>query len=169
MTSIVAALSSSVISRLHFTWVHTARESHLESLLKFNVPAGNYSYYRSVLDRVDGPCVPFIGMYVKNMLHIDAEHGDHIGVPYPSSPGGHRALIHFVKRQQWYDIVTAILRFQGKPYSFAENQATTNFIQSQMTSATGKDERWYWSRSDELQQAELVHADIRKGLEAAGF
>jgi len=30
-------------------------------------------------------------------------------------------------------------------------------------------ERWYWQRSDELQQAELVHADIRRGLEAAGF
>ncbi|THH19381.1 hypothetical protein EW146_g1783 [Bondarzewia mesenterica] len=169
MTSIVAALSSSVIARLHFTWVHATRESHLEPLLKFNAPAGNYAYYRSVLDTINGPCVPFIGMYMRNMVHIDDQHGDYISIPSASSPGGHRDLIHFIKRHKWYDVAMATLRFQSKSYAFAENQATTSFIRTQMANVVGKEERWFWNRSEELQQAELVHADIRKGLEAAGF
>jgi son of sevenless-like protein len=45
----------------------------------------------------------------------------------------------------------------------------TNFIMGQMERAASKGDRWYWQRSDELQQAERVHADIRRGLEAAGF
>jgi len=28
---------------------------------------------------------------------------------------------------------------------------------------------WFWEKSQEVQQSELAHADIRKGLEAAGF
>jgi son of sevenless-like protein len=43
------------------------------------------------------------------------------------------------------------------------------FIEQQLTNASMKDINSFWMRSQELQQAELAHADIRKGLEAAGF
>jgi len=45
----------------------------------------------------------------------------------------------------------------------------TNFITDQMARADAKGERWYWQRSDELQRTELLHADIKRGLESAGF
>jgi son of sevenless-like protein len=62
-----------------------------------------------------------------------------------------------------------MLRFQAKPYLISEIPEMTNFITSQIEKAATMGERWYWQRSDELQHAELVHADIRRGLEAAGF
>jgi son of sevenless-like protein len=43
------------------------------------------------------------------------------------------------------------------------------FIEQQLSAASSRDVNQFWARSQELQQAELAHADIRKGLEAAGF
>jgi son of sevenless len=44
-----------------------------------------------------------------------------------------------------------------------------SYIDQQLANAASKDLNSFWARSQELQQAELAHADIRKGLEAAGF
>jgi son of sevenless-like protein len=43
------------------------------------------------------------------------------------------------------------------------------YIDGQLAAANAKELPAFWTRSQELQQAELAHADIRKGLEAAGF
>ncbi|KAI0050629.1 ras GEF [Auriscalpium vulgare] len=169
MSAIVAALSSTVVSRLHFTWLNSGRESSLEPLLKFNAPGGNYSYYRGVLEAVDGPCVPFAGPFLKSIVYAQDQHADNVVVQSPTSPQKQFTLVHFVKRQKWYEMTHALLRFQSKSYPFTEVAGVATFIQGQMGKAAAKDERWYWTRSDQLQQAELLHADIRKGLEAAGF
>ena len=169
MSSIVAALSSVLISRLHFTWVSSSRESALEPLRKIIHPASNYHHYRSILEAVDGPCVPFIGPFLKCIIYAQEQHADNVFVQSATDPERHFTLVHFVKRQKWYDITLQMLRFQAKPYHIAEIPEMTSFITGQMEKATTMGERWYWQRSDELQQAELVHADIRRGLEAAGF
>jgi len=169
MSSIVAALSSVLISRLHFTWLNSSRESSLEPLRKVIHPASNYGYYRGILEAVDGPCVPFVGPFLKNIVYAQEQHADNVVVQSGTNPDKQFTLIHFVKRQKWYDITLQMLRFQAKPYLIPENPEMTNFITSQMTRAVAKGEPWHWQRSDELQRAELVHADIKRGLEVAGF
>ncbi|KAH9050502.1 ras GEF [Lactarius hengduanensis] len=169
MSSIVAALSSVLISRLHFTWLNSSRESSLEPLRKVIHPASNYGYYRGILEAIEGPCVPFVGPFLKNIVYAQEQHADNVVVQSGTRPNRQFTLIHFVKRQKWYEITLQMLRFQAKPYLIPEIPEMTNFITSQMTRAVAKGERWYWQRSDELQRAELVHADIKKGLEAAGF
>ncbi|KAA1471413.1 ras GEF [Dentipellis sp. KUC8613] len=165
MSAIVAGLSSVAVSRLHFTWLHSGREARLEPLVKYNAPAGNYSFLRAELEAVDGPCVPFLGMYLKSMVYISDQHSDSITV----TPSGSTTFINFVKRQKWYEVVTAMLRFQAKPYNIQENPETTTFMRVQMAHAANTEDQWFWTRSEEVQLDELVHADIRKGLEAAGF
>ncbi|KAH9081817.1 ras GEF [Lactarius deliciosus] len=169
MSSIVAALSSVLITRLHFTWLNSSRESSLEPLRKVIHPASNYGYYRGILEAIEGPCVPFVGPFLKNIVYAQEQHADNVVVQSGTRPDRQFTLIHFVKRQKWYEITLQMLRFQAKPYLIPEIPEMTNFITSQMTRAVAKGERWYWQRSDELQRAELVHADIKKGLEAAGF
>lgn len=169
MSSIVAALSSVLISRLHFTWVTASREYILEPLRKIIHPASNYGYYRSVLEAVEGPCIPFVGPFLKNIVYTQDQHADNVVVQSATTPDRQFTLVHFVKRQKWYDITLQMLRFQSKPYHIHEIPEMTNFIVGQMEKAVGIGERWYLQRSDELQHAELVHADIRRGLEAAGF
>jgi son of sevenless-like protein len=169
MSSIVAALSSVFISRLHFTWLNSNKESSLEPLRKVIHPASNYGYYRSILEAIEGPCVPFVGPFLKNIVSAQDQHADNVVVQSGTNPDQQFTLIHFVKRQKWYDITSQMLRFQAKPYQLPEIFEMTNFLTDQMTRAVAKGERWYWERSDELQRAELVHADIKRGLEAAGF
>jgi son of sevenless len=169
MSAIVAALQSVLISRLHFTWLNSNRETYLEPLRKVIHPASNYGYYHSILDAVEGPCVPFIGPFMKSMVHAQEQHEDNVIVQSTTKPDQQFTLVHFVKRQKWYDITIQMLRFQTRPYFIPEIPEITNFITGQMEKAATKGDRWYWQRTNELQQAELVHADIRKGLEAAGF
>jgi len=169
MSSIVAALSSVVISRLHFTWVNSSREHTLDPLRKIIHPASNYAYYRSILDSIEGSCIPFVGPFLKSIVYAQEQHADSVFVQSATNPEKQFTLIHFVKRQKWYDITSQMLRFQKKPYLIPEIPEMTSFIIGQMEKAAGMGDRWYWQQSDELQHAELLHADIRRGLEAAGF
>ncbi|KAJ7269310.1 ras guanine nucleotide exchange factor domain-containing protein [Mycena haematopus] len=157
MSAVINALSSTVISRLHLTWAHVGRKSILDGLIKFNDPTGGFSGYRSLLNSAEGPCVPFIGMYLTDIVHISDQFSD--------SPEN----ISFLKRQRWYEVVQVMLRSQKQPYNIAESDSTLTFIWTHLRMDSLKDQTWFWEKSQEVQQSELAHADIRKGLEAAGF
>jgi len=43
-----------------------------------------------------------------------------------------------------------------------------NFIEQQMA-ISAVDDSWFWQKTQDLQQAEVAHADIKRNLEAAGF
>jgi len=164
MSAIITALSSTVIGRLHLTWAHASRKSQLDALLRFNDPSGSFSAYRSLLNLVDGPCVPFLAMFLTDLVHIQDQVPDTLPSTSTEEP-----LICFTKAQRWYNAITAMLRYQGKPYAWGEIDTTKNFIEAQLRTANLKDQCWYWLKSQEVQQTELAHADIRRGLEAAGF
>lgn len=164
MSAIVTALSSTVVSRLHLTWAHAGRKSQLEALLKYNAPSGGFGGYRALLQSVEGPCVPFIMMFLTDIVHIQDQIPDHMDSDTPQEP-----IIWFTKRQKWHDAITAALKYQSTRYPFSENEPSKNFIMGQLRTGGLKDQSWFWQRSGEVQQTELAHADIRKGLEAAGF
>ncbi|TFK41935.1 ras guanine nucleotide exchange factor domain-containing protein [Crucibulum laeve] len=158
MSAIITALSSTVIARLHLTWAHVNRKSTLDTLLRYNDPMGSFSAYRNAINAVDSSCVPFITMYLTEIAHI-YEHFHDEG-----------DSICFYQRQKWFEVVSSMLRFQSKPYNnLVQNESTRSFIETQLRERGVPNQHKFWSRSQELQQAELAHADIRKGLEAAGF
>ncbi|TFK77505.1 ras GEF [Pluteus cervinus] len=157
MSSLITALSSTVISKLHLTWAHVGRKSALDNLLKYNEPSGGFAGYRLLLSNVEGSCVPFIGMYLTDICHI--------GDQYPDD--GER--ISFIRRQRWFETVSAVLRYQSRPYNIAESESTRNYILTNLQIGSLKDPAWFWVKSKEVQETEMAHADIRRGLEAAGF
>ncbi|KII94039.1 hypothetical protein PLICRDRAFT_50030 [Plicaturopsis crispa FD-325 SS-3] len=167
MSAIVTALSSAVIARLHLTWVNASRRSQFEQISKYNDPTSGFAAYRQLLQEVDGPCVPFIPMFLTNIVHIADQLQDMVP-PNPDRPDA-KPLIFFTKRQRWYDIISTMLRHQRHFYIIPDNDSSRIFIESHLRTANTKDQGWYWQRSKEVQHLELAHADIRKGLEAAGF
>ncbi|TBU50019.1 ras GEF [Dichomitus squalens] len=170
MHAIVTALSSPVVNRLHLTWAHVNKRAQLEQLAKYHEAAGNFSAYRLFQRSVEGPCIPYIGMYLTDMQLANEQYQDTVLVSPASSPLGTTAsLIHFAKREKWWEAIDAMLRHQHKPYAFAEDAATMMFIDANATLAGEKDQSSFWVKSQEIQQAEMQHADIRKGLELAGF
>ncbi|KAJ7070620.1 ras guanine nucleotide exchange factor domain-containing protein [Mycena amicta] len=164
MSAVINALSSTVVSRLHLTWAHVGRKSILDALIKYNDPSGGFSGYRALLSAAEGPSVPFIGMYLTDIVHIADQFSDR---ELPELQG--QKEIAFLQRHRWYEVVQIMLRAQSKPYLIAESESTMNFIWGHLRMDSLKDQTWFWEKSQEVQQSELAHADIRKGLEAAGF
>jgi son of sevenless-like protein len=157
MSAVLNALSSAVITRLHLTWAHVGRKSTLDGLARHSEPSGGFSGYKSLLNSVEGPCVPFIGMYLTDIAHIQDTYSDE------------DTRICFLQRRRWYQVTSSIVRYQSRVYDIAESESTLNFIYRHLREDPSKDHDWFWARSHDVQQAELAHADIRKGLEAAGF
>ncbi|KAF8578614.1 ras GEF [Ramaria rubella] len=175
MSAIVAALTSQVIAKLQLTWAHVGRASHVEPLVKLSEPTGNFIAYRNLFSFATGPCLPYIGIYLSDMVKLSENAPNCIKAP-PS--GGtdevtpELLLINFTKRQKMAEVAFAIVRHQPKvrdQYKIAEMPAIMQFLEERLRVAAEKDEGSFWMRSREVQHAELAHADIRKGLEAAGF
>ncbi len=159
MSAIIIALSSNDITRLHLTWAHISRRSNLEALLRYNEPSGGFAAYRALLEKAEGPCIPFIHMYLGDIIHA-AEH-----FAYQDSPG----RVCFYKRARWFEIIGNILKFQKRTYNIPSNEPMKMFIETQLTVTSKHDHNWFWRKSLEVQHSEVANADIRKGLEAAGF
>ena len=81
---------------------------------------------------------------------------------------GQEGSISFYQRMRWYDIVRSIIKFQSRAYSHRATY-TLPFIEDNLREHSGKPEEWFWTRSEELVQSEMLHADIRRGLSEAGF
>jgi son of sevenless-like protein len=156
MAAIITALSATVLTQLHMTWAHVSRKSTLEGLLRYNEPTGGFSGYRTLLQQVEGSCVPFITMYLTDIIHASQHSRDE------------NDIIFFFQRARWHEVIAQMLKFQSRPYMIAPSETTTQFIEAHLREVLC-DDNWFWQRSRELQQVEAAHADIRKGLEAAGF
>lgn len=165
MSAVVTALSSTVLQRLHLTWAHVGRTSHLPPLNQLNDPAGSFSACRHAQQNTDTPCVPFIGMYLTDIVHINDVYQD----SSVDTGKTKERMFSFVKRRKWSDILDITLAHQKKMYSYAEDPATTRFIESSLSLASEIKPAAFWTQSQDVQQVERARADIRKGLEAAGF
>ncbi|KAH9920201.1 ras GEF [Epithele typhae] len=168
--AVVAALSSPVIARLHFTWAHVKRRAQLEQLAKYHDPAGNLSSYRLWQRSADGPCIPHIAMHLTDMQAVQDQLPDDVRVSAAVSPlGTTSSLIHFAKREKWWEALDAIHRHQARPYALAEDAVLAALIDTNLLAFGDVEQNVFWTKSQEIQQAEMLHADIRKGLELAGF
>ncbi|KIY46326.1 ras GEF [Fistulina hepatica ATCC 64428] len=151
MSAIVNALQSTVISRLQVTWSHTSRRAALDALVKRNDPTGGFSAYRALLAAVDGPCVPFIGMYLTDIVHIKDKFEDIDG------------RISFVQRQRWHEVISLMLRFQRKPYNIAESETTVSYISIALANGAQVEQAWFWDKGREVQNSELPPSDNSRG------
>ena len=99
LSAIVAALTSTVLTRLHLTWAHVDRASQLEPLAAFNDPLNGFATYRSLQHEAEDPCIPFIPMYLTDLMHANDQLPDFFPAGDESSP----TLINFAKRQRLVD------------------------------------------------------------------
>ena len=172
MCAIVAALSGGDVGKLHLTWAHVVRAATLEQLVRLTDPTGHFAAYKSLHASLDGPCVPFISIFLTELVHAHDQHPDIMATPAPPEPdlGTPRPLINFIKLRRLSDIIAQMLKFVNKPYkSLVENSTMTTAIEQQIELAVSKDAGYFWQRSQELQGSEVTHADIWRNLNDAGF
>ncbi|KAF7299552.1 hypothetical protein HMN09_00960400 [Mycena chlorophos] len=108
--AILAALDSSMISRLHQTWLGLPQKnkSQLESLRRLADHSRNYHEYRTKLRNTAPPAVPFLGLYLTDVTFCREGNPSHR--PSPMNPD--KKLVNFNKYHKLARIVQDMQRFQ---------------------------------------------------------
>ncbi|KAG5638707.1 hypothetical protein H0H81_010689 [Sphagnurus paluster] len=112
--SVLAALDSSTISRLHQTWMGVPQKykSHLETLRRLADHSRNYHEYRTKLRNTAPPAVPFLGLYLTDVTFCREGNPSHRASPVNPS----KKLLNFNKYHKLARIIQDMQRFQV-PYN----------------------------------------------------
>ncbi|KAJ5273536.1 hypothetical protein N7478_008661 [Penicillium angulare] len=132
---------SAPIYRLTRTWAMVTEKSCniLRPLQGLTSSEQNYNTYRETLRVAVPPCIPFLGLYLKDLTFI--EDGNKAQTP--------EGLINFHKCTMLSTTIHEVHRFREAPYSLYPVPELQEYLASQLQSATGLDE--LWDRSCELE------------------
>jgi RasGEF domain/RasGEF N-terminal motif len=106
--SIISGLSNSAVHRLHRTWSEVkaplkARYEEIRSLM-----ADNYKLFRSRVQKVNPPCIPYVGIFLTDITFMEEGHADYID----------GKLINFNKLRLVAETIHQIQRYQQESYNF---------------------------------------------------
>ncbi|KAG0327469.1 hypothetical protein BGZ99_007553 [Dissophora globulifera] len=110
LSATMAALSQSPIHRLKRTWEQVPART-MNTFMELQALMGvakNWAEYREELHSINPPCVPFVGMYLTDLVMIQDGNGDFL------KKSNH--LINFYKRVKTAEVIREIQQYQSVPY-----------------------------------------------------
>ncbi|KAF9116951.1 hypothetical protein BGX27_008099 [Mortierella sp. AM989] len=129
LSATTAALSQSPIHRLKRTWelVPSKTMTSLSTLQQVTSSAKNWAEYRQELHSVNPPCVPFVGVYLTDLVMIQDGNSDFL-----RKTENH---INFYKRVGTAEVIREIQQYQSVPYCLTVVPEIQTFIRRGMDNA----------------------------------
>ncbi|KAF9908666.1 hypothetical protein EC991_009594 [Linnemannia zychae] len=129
LSATTAALSHSPIHRLRRTWelVPNKYINSLAMLQALTSSAKNWAEYRAELHSVNPPCVPFVGIYLTDLVMIEDGNPDIL-----RKTDNH---INFYKRVSTAEVIREIQQYQSVPYCLTMVPEIQAFIRRGMDNA----------------------------------
>lgn len=128
--AIYAGFTSSPVHRLELTKKAMAREASKEVLAAYEALPKQLSHEHNfrtplqLLERCAPPCVPFLGIFQKQLVAVEEGSPDRL----PAQTIGGDPLINFAKRRKLSEIIRKIQTYQSGSYTFVPHAATARYI-----------------------------------------
>ncbi|XP_055372277.1 protein son of sevenless [Condylostylus longicornis] len=121
MLSIIAVTKSAAVHRLTHTFnaLSPSHKKILEEMEKYN--DGHLQKIQEKLRSINPPCVPFVGKYLTNILHLEDGNPDFL----PNTE-----LINFSKRRKVAEIIGEIQQYQNQPYCLKIDPRIRRFLEN---------------------------------------
>ncbi|EGC33276.1 hypothetical protein DICPUDRAFT_49010 [Dictyostelium purpureum] len=123
LTAFMAGIRNSNVIRLRLTWAKVPKKylHILEDLEKIMSMEGSFKEFRQKMAETIPPCIPYLGVYLKDLTFIEEGNPDTIN-----------SLINWSKKKLIFNIVSIIQRCQQVPYDFGSlsqlNQARSEML-----------------------------------------
>jgi len=122
--AIVGGFTCAPVHRLNIK-ISTEKAKILESLKAVTDPLGSWKHYRQLLQKMDPPCIPFIGVYQTDLTFIED------GNPKYFQNG----LINFKKCSLVATTIIGIQQYQQQPYNLTVVPMIKDFLLQGIKSA----------------------------------
>ncbi|KAF9358379.1 hypothetical protein BGX26_001904 [Mortierella sp. AD094] len=162
LSATTAALSQSPIHRLKRTWelVPNKTMNSLSMLQQVTSSAKNWAEYRAELHSVNPPCVPFVGVYLTDLVMIQDGNPDFL-----RRTDNH---INFYKRVGTAEVIREIQQYQSVPYCLTTVPEIQTFIRRGMDNAKSVAELYEMSLTLEPSRTRPV-TGVPSGLSTPTF
>lgn len=123
LLEIVAGLSLGPVERLRKTWKAVPKRcleslSHMETLLD---GSGNFAAYRHQLRGCSLPCLPYFGIFLRDLTYVNEVNYDTVEVQGSK-------LVNFLKLRQIAELTRTIAHWQSTPYAFELSPSLQNYV-----------------------------------------
>ncbi|ANB15313.1 Ras family guanine nucleotide exchange factor CDC25 [Sugiyamaella lignohabitans] len=145
LLSIISALQSVNIMRLKRIWelLPLKYNTSFQNLKKLLIPDKNFAYYRSKLKDQSPPCIPYLGLYLSDLIFI--EEGNAKTRPLPSGTEG----INLDRYERLTKLIGGLQQFQVS-YRLTSSRELQTWLRGEMTKshqAVTRDLNGLWRRS----------------------